>query len=134
MAGNGGSACDALQLASLIESKPLSSGEFPRIDKNFLAIGYLTCCVNDGFSPFLRGIESVSSSKDVLIAYTTSGNSENIIEAVKASIQKGILTIVFTGYDGGKISGLGDYEFLIPVKSTGPVQEIHWTIGSILGA
>ena len=130
VAGNGGSACDALQIAMLIESLPLPDGKFPCVDTGFLSPGYLTCCWNDGFDPFPRGIESVRSSGDILIGFSTSGNSENVRRAVEAAGKKGILTIVFTGGDGGKIAGLADHEILVPAHDTGIIQEAHWSTGS----
>lgn len=126
--GNGGSACDALQLLSHFEDVQ-AGGKYVKVDRDLLSPGYLTCCQNDGFDAPLRGVDSMRDG-GVVVAYTTSGNSENMIKAVEKARQQDVLTVVLTGGTGGKIRGLGDHELIVPYDQTGAIQEVHWTIGS----
>lgn len=132
VAGNGGSACDAIQFANLVAEGPLPSGRFPKIDRNALAPGYNTCCTNDGFDPFPRLVESVSDRNDIFAGYTTSGKSANVLKSIRDISRKGALTVAFTGYGGLQYEGVeggtpAAREIHVPFNETGLVQVVHWT-------
>ena len=133
--GNGGSAADAQHLATELmggmtshDRKPIPSIALTT-DSSFL-----TAWSNDmGFeSVFSRQIQGLGKVGDVLIGISTSGNSENILAAVKQAKFKELSTIVFTGNSGGKINGLADISINIPSEDTQRIQEAHIMVGQIL--
>lgn len=125
--GNGGSHCDAMHFAEEL------TGRFRQDRPSFAAIAisdpsYMSCVGNDyGYDYiFSRFIEGLGKKGDVLFCLTTSGNSRNIIAAIKAAKQKGMKTIALTGNDGGLVAGNVDLE--IRVNHFGfadRIQEIH---------
>lgn len=132
--GNGGSHCDAMHFAEEL------TGRF-RDDRRALPaiaisdVSHLSCVSNDyGFSQvFSRFIEGVGKQGDVLLALSTSGNSENIINAVEAAQKKGMKVILLTGKDGGKLAGKGDVEIRVQhFRYSDRIQEIHIKIIHIL--
>ena len=133
--GNGGSAADAQHLATELmggmtshERKPIPSIALTT-DSSFL-----TAWSNDTDfeSVFSRQVQGLGQEGDVLIGITTSGNSENVIAAVKQAKFKGLKTIVFTGESGGMVKGLADATIQIPSKDTQRIQESHIMTGQIL--
>jgi len=124
IAGNGGSAADAMHLAEEL------SVRFAKNRRALAAIALcdptvLTCAANDfGFeSIFSRQIEAIGNAGDIFIALTTSGNSENLVRAVEAAKQHRLLTVAFLGKDGGQLRGRCDIELLIPSSTTARIQE-----------
>ena len=125
--GNGGSASDAQHFASEL------TGRFEKDRKGFSAFSLttdtaaLTAIGNDyGFKRvFARQIESVGQSGDLLIVISTSGNSENIIEAVHQARRQNIKVVVLTGRDGGKLKEMADSAIVVPGKRTSRIQEAH---------
>jgi D-sedoheptulose 7-phosphate isomerase len=90
--------------------------------------GYLSCVSNDyGYSyVFSRFVEGVGNKSDVLLAISTSGNSENVINGILAAKEKGMTVIGLTGKDGGKIAQLCDVEIRAPFSEYADrAQEIH---------
>ena len=69
---------------------------------------------------------------DVLIAYSTSGNSENVLRAIEVARTKGMHTLAFTGGTGGKMVSLCDVSFIVPSTVTARIQEMHLLGGHIL--
>lgn len=125
--GNGGSMCDAMHFAEEL------SGRF-RNDRRGLAAlsisdpGHISCVANDyGYEyVFSRYIEAVGKKGDVLLGISTSGDSENVIKAVKTAKEKGIKTIVLTGKTGGQLADLADLEIRAPQSEYADrAQEIH---------
>jgi len=127
IAGNGGSAADAQHLAAEFVSK-LAVDRSP-IPAEALTVdtSILTAIGNDyGYENiFSRQVEGKMSSKDIFLGITTSGNSANIINALVECKKKKIYTIVFTGYDGGKVAALSDCCVIAPGLRTSVIQEIH---------
>ena len=125
--GNGGSMCDAMHFAEEL------SGRFREDRKALPAISisdpsHISCVGNDyGFDKiFSRFVEAMGTKGDVLVAISTSGNSVNVINAINAAKQKGMLVIGLTGKDGGKIATLCDVEIRAPhSKYADRAQEIH---------
>jgi D-sedoheptulose 7-phosphate isomerase len=125
--GNGGSHADAMHFAEEM------TGQFRKRRQALPAVSisdptHISCVANDfGFAHiFSRYIEALGKKEDVLLAISTSGNSENIINAAIAAQQKGMSVVSLTGKDGGKLSGLSDVEIRVPHHSHADrIQEIH---------
>lgn len=131
--GNGGSFADAQHLSAELTSRFLF--DRPGLASIALATNNssLTAIGNDyGYeNVFAREIESIASDFDILIAITTSGNSENILKALDVAKNKGIPSYVFTGCGLGKLTN--NCEVLkMPSDHTPRIQECHILIGHIL--
>ena len=133
--GNGGSAADAQHLATELmggmsdhDRKPIPSIALTT-DSSFI-----TAWANDTDfnSIFSRQIQGIGGAGDVLIGISTSGNSENVINAVKQANFKKLKTITLTGKTAGKIDGLSDITIKVPSENTQRIQECHIMIGQIL--
>ena len=132
--GNGGSHCDAMHFAEEL------TGRYRNDRKSLPAIAisdaaHLTCVGNDyGFDAiFSRFIEGMGNNGDVLLAISTSGNSMNIVNAVKAAKEKNMKTIVLTGKDGGKLADMADRLLIVPhFGFADRIQEIHIKIIHIM--
>ena len=133
--GNGGSAADSQHLAAELVGKMFIEGRraLPAIalttdSSNLTALG------NDfGFETvFSRQIEALGKPGDVAIGITTSGQSPNVLVAVKTARKLGLKTVGFIGKDGGKLKDLVDVAIVVPSDSTQRIQESHITIGQIL--
>ena len=127
--GNGGSLCDSMHFAE----------EFTgRFRKNRPALpvisltdpAHITCVGNDfGFdSIFSRGVEAYGNKDDILIGLSTSGNSANIIAAIKEAQNRKMTTICLLGKEGGKLKNTADYQFIVNEKTSDRIQEVHMTI------
>lgn len=127
VAGNGGSAADAQHFAGELVSRfyfdrpPLSSIALTTDTSILTAIG------NDyGYKDiFSRQILANGCAGDLFIAISTSGNSENILEAIEASRKKDMFIVGLTGASGGKMKGLCDHCLCVPSSSTPRIQECH---------
>lgn len=132
--GNGGSAADAQHLAAEL------SGRFyyDRAPLNAEALhcnsSYLTAVANDYGYDFIysRMIEASAHKGDVLIAFSTSGNSSNILNAIHQAAKQGVVTIGFTGATGGKMAACCDMIIKVPSTDTPRIQEIHILLGHII--
>lgn len=132
--GNGGSASDALHITGELV------GRFQKERKSLPAIALnsdvatMTAVANDyGYDYiFSRQLEGIMSNKDVFIGISTSGNSENIYQAVLKAKELGGITVGMLGNDGGKISQIVDYPIIVPSYVTARIQESHITIGHII--
>jgi D-sedoheptulose 7-phosphate isomerase len=74
----------------------------------------------------------LGKADDIAIGISTSGNSPNVIEALQAARTQGLLTIAFTGEDGGKVKDCARFVFRVPSRLTPRIQETHITLGHIL--
>ena len=131
--GNGGSASDAQHLSAeyLVRLRPtVNRKPLPAIS---LAqdTSTLTACGNDySFEEiFSRSLNALGSKNDVLIAITTSGNSKNILNVLKAAKRKKIKSICFLGNGGGKAKRLGDIRLIVEENNTARIQECHIFLG-----
>ena len=95
---------------------------------------HITCVGNDyGFDAiFSKGVEAFGQEGDFFLGLSTSGNSGNIIEAVKTAKERGMKTVALLGKDGGKLKGMCDYEFIIKANTSDRVQEVHMMILHII--
>jgi len=125
--GNGGSMCDAMHFAEELTGR--YRDDRPSISAVSISDpSHITCVGNDyGFDfIFSRYIEGVGKKGDILFGISTSGNSRNIIEAVKVAKEKGMKIILLTGKDGGKLANVADVEIRAPhSKYADRAQEIH---------
>lgn len=127
IAGNGGSLCDAMHFAEEL------TGQFRSKRRALPAIalsdpGHLTCVANDmGFeNVFSRGVEAFGQPEDILILMTTSGNSQNLLNAALCAKEKNLKTIAFLGKTGGKLTGLCDLEWIVSgFEYSDRIQEAH---------
>lgn len=128
--GNGGSAADAQHLSSELLNR------FEREREGLAAIALttdsstLTSIANDYNyeNIFSRQVLALGNSNDVLVAISTSGNSANVLAAIKAAHQKSMAVVVLSGNGGGKIASVlkeTDIEIRIPSDSTARIQEVH---------
>ena len=95
---------------------------------------FLTAWSNDTDfdSVFSRQVQGLGDEGDVLVGISTSGNSVNVINAVKQAKYKGLKSIVFTGKSGGQLAGQADVTIHVPSSDTQRIQEGHIMTGQIL--
>ncbi len=132
--GNGGSAADCQHLAAefvnrfLMERPPLPAIALTTDTSILTAIG------NDyGYDlVFSKQVQALATEGDVLVALSTSGNSPNIVEALKVARERCITTVGLTGLGGGQMAALCDHLMDVPHRHTPLVQEIHITLGHML--
>jgi D-sedoheptulose 7-phosphate isomerase len=128
--GNGGSAADAMHLAEELV------GKFQKERPSLAAISLvgdptlLTCIGNDfGFDRiFSRQVEGLGQAGDVLVGFSTSGNSTNVQLAIEAASAKGLQSIALLGKDGGRMRGRATCEIIVPSNTTARIQEVHTLI------
>jgi D-sedoheptulose 7-phosphate isomerase len=128
--GNGGSAADALHLAEeLVGRYKHDRRSLPALCLNADPT-LITCIANDyGFDDvFSRQVESLAHPGDLLVCFTTSGNSRNILKALAAARAKGVTTVALLGKDGGQAKGRADFELVVDSPDTARVQEVHTVI------
>ena len=132
--GNGGSAADSQHLATEL------AGKFRRQRQAWPALALtvnastLTAVGNDfGYREvFARQIAGLGNKGDILIAISTSGNSDNVLQAARLARRMGIFVIGFTGMTGGKLARLSDIAIKVPARRTELVQEMHIIVGHII--
>jgi D-sedoheptulose 7-phosphate isomerase len=132
--GNGGSAADAQHLAGELVGKfKLERQALPAIALT-TNTSILTALSNDyGYETvFGRQVEALATAKDVIIGLSTSGNSPNVIEAIKIAKARGAKTIGLTGGNGGRLAEMADLVLVVPSDNTPQIQEMHITIGHIV--
>ena len=125
--GNGGSHCDAMHFAEELsgryrENRPAMPGIA------ISDVSHMSCVSNDfGYEyVFSRYVEGIGQQGDVLLGLSTSGNSQNVLNAFTAAKAKGMKTIALTGKDGGKMAGIADIEIRVPhFGYADRIQEIH---------
>ena len=124
--GNGGSASDAMHLAEELVAR------FQKNRKALAAIALcdptaITCAANDfGFeSIFSRQVEALGNAGDVLVVFTTSGNSPNVVRALEAARKQQVTTAGFLGRDGGNAKSLCDIPLIVPAQTSARIQEGH---------
>jgi len=132
--GNGGSASDAQHLAGELVGRFVGDRKALKSISLNADSAVMTCIVNDyGYEHiFSRQVEGLGVEGDVLIGITTSGNSENVINALGVANQKQMITIGLLGKGGGKASSFVSEAIVINSNTTARIQEMHITIGHIL--
>ncbi|MCA1944043.1 MAG: D-sedoheptulose 7-phosphate isomerase [Desulfovibrio sp.] len=134
LCGNGGSAADAQHLAAewvnryQMERPPLPALALTTDTSILTAIG------NDyGYElVFKKQVQALAGPGDALLAFSTSGNSANVVHALKAAREKRCLTVGFSGESGGEMAPLCDYLVAVPSTVTALIQEVHIAVGHCL--
>jgi len=128
--GNGGSAADAMHLAEELVGRYRSNRRaLAAVALNSDATA-LTCIANDfGYDEvFSRQVEALGQKGDVLVVFSTSGNSANILRALAAAKKGGLVTVALLGKGGGKARGRADHEIILASDDGARVQEAHTLI------
>ncbi len=132
--GNGGSAADAQHLAAefvnrfQIERPPLAA----------LALttdtSILTAVANDYdfLQVFAKQVRALGRPGDLALGLSTSGNSPNVVEGLKAARELGLKTLALSGRDGGPVAAAAELALIVPSRNTPRIQEVHITIGHVL--
>jgi D-sedoheptulose 7-phosphate isomerase len=129
--GNGGSAADAQHLAAELSGRYYYDRPPLFAEALHVNTSYLTAVANDiSFEEiYSRLINAIGTVNDVLIALSTSGNSMNVVNAIKAGNRRGMKTISFTGDTGGKLKAISNQIIQIPSSDTPRIQECHLLLG-----
>jgi D-sedoheptulose 7-phosphate isomerase len=125
--GNGGSATDASHLAQEMVGRYRSNRRpLPAISLT-ADPSALTCIANDfGYDQvFARQLAGLARSGDVLVCFSTSGNSPNILAAMQIARDHGLVNIALLGKSGGPARALADYALVVPSQTTARIQEVH---------
>ena len=134
LCGNGGSAADAQHIAAEL------TGRYKTERRGLAGIALttdtsaLSAISNDyGYDMvFSRQVEALANKGDLLIGISTSGNSINIINALKLAKQMGCNTLGFSGKDGGDMNSICDINIVVPSDDTPRIQEMHILFGHII--
>lgn len=124
--GNGGSHCDAMHFSEEFSGRYYKN----RRPLGALALGdpsHLTCTANDfGFEyVFSRQVEALGRPGDLFLGISTSGNSQNVINALEAARARDMKTVCLLGKDGGKLKELADLAIVVPAMTPHRIQELH---------
>lgn len=131
--GNGGSCCDAMHLVEELVAR--YDMERPGIPAHhFGDAGTITCWANDySFSEvYARQVETLMTKRDILVIFSTSGNSKNVLLALEAANKLGAMTVAFLGKGGGQAKNLATQCFVVESDITSYVQEAHITLIHII--
>ena len=133
LCGNGGSASDAQHIAAELSGRFIKERKPLYAEALHVNSSYMTAVSNDyGFeSTYSRMLEAIGKKGDVLIALSTSGNSENVVNAVKMANSLEMLSVGMSGATGGKIKELCQHNIIIPSSNTARIQEAHIIVGHI---
>lgn len=133
LCGNGGSASDAQHIAAELSGRFIKERKPLYAEALHVNSSYMTAVSNDyGFeSTYSRMLEAIGKKGDVLIALSTSGNSENVVNAVKMANSLDMLSVGMSGATGGKIKELCKHNIIIPSSNTARIQEAHIIVGHI---
>jgi D-sedoheptulose 7-phosphate isomerase len=138
LCGNGGSAADCQHIAA--EFTSVLSQDFVRPGLAAIALttdtSFITANANDfGFEGiFERQVQALGREGDVVVGISTSGNSKNVLCALKYAREHNIRTVALTGESGGQMADVADVAVKVPSPDTQHIQESHITIGHILCA
>ena len=132
--GNGGSAADAQHLAAEFSGRFYYDREPLYSEALHVNTSYITAVANDYSynEVYSRLIKAKGVKGDVLVGISTSGNSENIVRALNTANELGMVTVGFTGNNGGKMKEICKYLLNVPSNDTPRIQEVHILIGHII--
>ena len=134
LCGNGGSASDAQHIAAELSGRFYTDRPPLYAEALHVNSSYMTAVANDyGYeATYARMVEAAGRKGDILIGISTSGNSPNLVKAMQKAKDIGMLTIGFTGKDGGKMKDICDIMIYVPSDDTPRIQEAHILIGHII--
>ncbi|MFN5022823.1 MAG: SIS domain-containing protein [Chitinophagaceae bacterium] len=133
-AGNGGSAADAQHLAAEFSGRFYKDRKALPSDALHCNSSYLTAVANDYSYDVIysRLLQGLAKKGDVLVGISTSGNSANIVKAFEMAASMGVITVGFTGANGGKMKNMANYLINVPSNTTPRIQESHILVGHII--
>jgi len=134
LCGNGGSASDAQHLAAELSGRFYADRPPLYAEALHVNSSYMTAVSNDyGYeTTYARMAEAAGRKGDVLIGISTSGNSPNVVKAIVKAKEIGMLTVGFTGKDGGEMKDICDIVICVPSVNIPRIQEAHILIGHII--
>lgn len=132
--GNGGSASDAQHIAAELSGRFYANRPPLYAEALHVNSSYITAAANDfGYDEiYARMLEACGRQGDVLIGISTSGNSPNVVKALKKANEIGLTTIGFTGIKGGEMNNVCDIMIKVPSDDTPRIQEAHILFGHII--
>jgi D-sedoheptulose 7-phosphate isomerase len=132
--GNGGSAADAQHLATELTVRYIKDREPIAAVALTTDTSALTAIGNDlGFEQlFARQLKALGAKGDVALGISTSGKSRNVILALEAAREMGIVPAALSGGEGGLLKGLADPLLIVPSRTTARIQEMHIMLGQML--
>lgn len=132
--GNGGSAADAQHLAAEFSGRFYLDRKALPAEALHCNTSYLTAVANDYHYDmvYARLIDGIGQEGDILIGLSTSGNSSNIVKAFEIAKSKKLVTVGFTGFNGGLLKSLSNYILNVPSIDTPRIQESHIMVGHII--
>ena len=132
--GNGGSASDAQHIAAELSGRFYSDRPPLYAEALHANSSYMTAVANDyGYDEtYARMLEACGRKGDILVGISTSGNSPNVVKALKKANEIGLTTIGFTGVNGGKMNDICDIMIKTPSDDTPRIQEAHILVGHII--
>lgn len=132
--GNGGSAADAQHLAAEFSGRFYTDRDALPAEALHVNSSYMTAVANDYSYDvvYARLVKGIGNPGDVLIGISTSGNSKNIVEAIKVANEKGMTTVGLTGEKGGLMKEFCPFLFNVASNDTPRIQETHILIGHII--
>lgn len=134
LCGNGGSAADAQHIAAELTGRFKLNREPLFAEALHVNPSFVTAVANDyGYDHvFQRMVRAMGRKGDVFIGLSTSGNSKNVLAAMREAQVLGMRTIAFLGKSDGEVGSLADIKINVPSSDTARIQEVHITIGHLL--
>ncbi|MCH7776082.1 MAG: SIS domain-containing protein [Gemmatimonadetes bacterium] len=137
IAGNGGSAATASHMANDLLNGTRGQNS-PSVRSIALSdnVSLITAIANDEDYKeiFARQLETLAEPDDVLIVFSGSGNSSNIVRAVEVAIEKKMTTVGFLGMGGGRVAKLVDVAVIVPSNEYGPIEDVHMVFNHLVTA
>ena len=132
--GNGGSASDAQHIAAELSGRFYTNRPPLYAEALHVNSSYMTAVANDfGYDEtYARMLEACGREGDILVGISTSGNSLNVVKALKKANELGLTTVGFTGSKGGEMNSICDIMIKAPSNDTPRVQEVHILVGHIV--
>ncbi|MCB0358620.1 MAG: SIS domain-containing protein, partial [Bdellovibrionales bacterium] len=124
--GNGGSSCDSMHFVEELVAR--YKRERPGIPAHHLLDASVMSCWSNDYSyegVFARQVETLLTERDALVVFSTSGNSANIVQALRSASTVGATTIALLGRDGGSARPLADHAIVVASEVTSQIQEAH---------
>lgn len=132
--GNGGSASDAQHIAAELSGRFYTNRPPLYAEALHVNSSYMTAVANDfGYDEtYARMLEACGREGDILVGISTSGNSLNVVKALKKANELGLTTVGFTGSKGGEMNSICDIIIKVPSDDTPRIQEVHILVGHII--
>ena len=132
--GNGGSASDAQHIAAELSGRFYADRPPLYAEALHVNSSFMTAVANDyGYeATYARMVEAAGKKGDILVGISTSGNSPNVVNAIRKANELGMKTVGFTGKNGGAMKDICDIMICTPSDDTPRVQEVHILVGHII--